>query len=116
MYCTDYSSFYSDKSLEKMTTNLPLLREKSISLEDALTDDDNIRHRLDYPQQKKEFWSYLLSYRNEIEELASFHLCAKHCQVAHESDWLFGSYNVCIPVYVNPAIRANGHFSNPLTV
>ncbi|EAW07717.1 uncharacterized protein ACLA_024320 [Aspergillus clavatus NRRL 1] len=85
-----------------MATSLPLLREQSISLEDALTDDDNILHRLDYPQKKKEFWLHLLSHRSEIEELASFHLRAKHCQVADEADWLFGSYNVCIPVNVNP--------------
>ena len=36
---------------------LPLLREDSISLVDALTDDDNILHRLDYPQKQAEFWS-----------------------------------------------------------
>lgn len=85
-----------------MTKSLPLLRGNSISLEDALTDDDNILHRLDYPQKKKEFWSHLLSHKSDIEELVSFHLRAKHCQIANENDWLFGSYNVCIPVYVNP--------------
>ena len=97
-----------------MTTTLPLLREKSISLEDALTDDDNILHRLDYPQQKEEFWSHLLSYRSEIEELTSFHLSAKHCQVSHEADWLFGSYNVCIPVHVNLPSEQTVIFRIPL--
>lgn len=85
-----------------MTTRLPLFRGNSISLEDALEDDDNILHRLDYPEKKKEFWSYLLSHKNDVEELVCFHLCAKHCQVADEAHWLFGSYNVCIPVYVDP--------------
>ncbi|PLN86910.1 kinase-like domain-containing protein [Aspergillus taichungensis] len=85
-----------------MTKSLPLLRGNSISLEDALTDDDNILHRLDYPQKQKEFWSHLLSHQSDIEELVSFHLRAKHCQIADETDWLSGSYNVCIPVYVSP--------------
>lgn len=81
--------------------SLPLLRGNSISLEDALTDDDNILHRLDYPQKQEEFWSYLLAHRNEIERVVSFHLRAKHCQNADQAHWLCGSYNVCIPVYTN---------------
>ncbi|KKK21845.1 hypothetical protein ARAM_002895 [Aspergillus rambellii] len=84
-----------------MTTTLPLLRGNNISLEDALTDDDNILHRLDYPQKKEELWSYFLSHKSDIEELVSFHLHAKHCRVSDEADWLFGSYNVCIPVYID---------------
>ena len=84
-----------------MTASLPLFRGNSISLEDALEDNDNILHRLDYPEKKKEFWSYLLSHKNDIEELVCFHLCANHCQVADEAHWLFGSYNVCIPVYID---------------
>ncbi|KAE8407861.1 hypothetical protein BDV37DRAFT_268992 [Aspergillus pseudonomiae] len=47
-----------------MTASLPLFRGNSISLEDALEDNDNILHRLDYPQKN--------------------------------------SYNVCIPVYIDP--------------
>ncbi|KAL1856003.1 hypothetical protein Plec18170_003870 [Paecilomyces lecythidis] len=81
---------------------LPLLRGNSISLEEALTDDDNILHRLDYPQKQRDFWSYLISHKNDIEALVSFHLRARYCQVVDESDWLFGSYNVCIPVRINP--------------
>lgn len=44
----------------------------------------------------------LLSHKSNIEAAVSFHLRAKHCQVADESNWLFSSYNVCVPVYVNP--------------
>lgn len=84
-----------------MPTTLPLLRGNSTSLEDALTDDDNILHRLEYPQKMNELWSHFLSHKNDIEELVSFHLGVEHCQVADENDWLFGSYNACIPVYIN---------------
>lgn len=82
--------------------SLPLLRGNSISLEDALIDDDNILHRLDYPQKQRDFCAHLLSHRRDIESAVSFHLRANHCQVADEADWLLGSYNVCIPVYINP--------------
>ncbi|RAK94065.1 hypothetical protein BO79DRAFT_241647 [Aspergillus costaricaensis CBS 115574] len=81
---------------------LPLLRGKSISLEDALADDDNILHRLDYPQKQQDFWSYLVSIRADIEATVAFHLSARYCRVDEESNWMFGSYNVCIPVWINP--------------
>ncbi|KAK2807306.1 hypothetical protein FQN50_005460 [Emmonsiellopsis sp. PD_5] len=84
-----------------MANTLPLLRGGSVSLEDALSDDDNVLHRLDYPKKQEEFWSYLVSRKSEIEAIVSFHLRAKHCQVVDESQWLYGSYNVCIPVYIN---------------
>ncbi|PYH92100.1 hypothetical protein BO71DRAFT_411241 [Aspergillus ellipticus CBS 707.79] len=79
---------------------LPLLRGNSISLEEALGEDDNILHRLDYPQQQKDFWSHLSSHKGDIEAVVAFHLSVEHCQVADEANWLFGSYNVCIPVDV----------------
>ncbi|KAE8152478.1 hypothetical protein BDV25DRAFT_150937 [Aspergillus avenaceus] len=85
-----------------MSINLPLLKGKSISLEAALNDDDNILHRLDYPEKQEIFWSYLISHKSDIEELVCFHLRAKRCKVADEEDWLSGSYNVCIPVYIDP--------------
>ncbi|KAJ5242245.1 uncharacterized protein N7469_000572 [Penicillium citrinum] len=66
-----------------------------IRLEDALTDDDNILHRLDYPLKMKIFCSYPLTHQHDIESLVSFYLC-----VADEVEWLFGSYNVFIPVYI----------------
>ncbi|PLB45671.1 hypothetical protein P170DRAFT_457965 [Aspergillus steynii IBT 23096] len=95
-------------------TTLPLLRGNSIALEDALTDDDNILHRLDYPRKQKEFWERLVSHKSEIEELVSFHLGAKHCRIGAEEDWMFGSYNVCIPVEVNPPSDERVLIRNPL--
>ncbi|PKY08415.1 hypothetical protein P168DRAFT_308444 [Aspergillus campestris IBT 28561] len=80
----------------------PLLGGKSACLEAALEDDDKILHRLDYPQKQREFWAYLVSFKNDIEATVAFHLRAKYCQVADEADWMCGSYNVCIPVAVNP--------------
>lgn len=95
------AAFYLVEEPSLMMTRLSLLRGNSISLEDALTDDDNILHRLDYPQKQRENWSYLLAHKSKIERVVSFHLRAEHCQVADQVDWLCGSYNVCIPVYIN---------------
>ncbi|PYI06695.1 hypothetical protein BO78DRAFT_314953 [Aspergillus sclerotiicarbonarius CBS 121057] len=83
-------------------TTLPLLRGNNVSLDDALADDDNILHRLDYPQKQKDFWSHLISLKAEIEATVAFHLRARCCEVADQADWMFGSYNVCIPVCINP--------------
>lgn len=80
---------------------LPLLRG-DITLGDALEDDDNILARLEYPQKKSDFWSYLSARKHEIEAVLLLHLRVKHCRVAEESSWISGSYNVCIPVYINP--------------
>ncbi|KAL2826672.1 hypothetical protein BDW59DRAFT_160863 [Aspergillus cavernicola] len=85
-----------------MATTLPILRGNTICLENALEDDDNILHRLHYPQKQEKFWPLLRSQRRDLEELVSFHVQAKHCQVADEPEWLSGSYNVCIPVSVDP--------------
>jgi hypothetical protein len=35
----------------------------------------------------------------------SFYLGVNLCEIADESDWLFRSYNVCIPVYINRPSR-----------
>ncbi|KAL1971002.1 hypothetical protein VTN77DRAFT_2836 [Rasamsonia byssochlamydoides] len=80
---------------------LPLLRGRSITLEDALEDDDNILARLDYPKKQASFWSHLSARKTEIEAVVWFHLGVEHCRVSEEDSWLFGSYNVCIPVYIN---------------
>ncbi|KAJ5976555.1 hypothetical protein N7481_010262 [Penicillium waksmanii] len=93
---------------------LPLLKGNFISLEDALTDDDNILHRLDYPQKLKAFCSDLLTHRRDIESLVSFHLGVKDCQVAEEADWLFGSYNVCIPIHIGRQSEERVLFRVPL--
>lgn len=88
-------------STSPMAKPLPLLRGGSVSLEEALADDDNVLHRLDYPQKQKKFWLYLVSHKSDIEAIVRFHLRVNCCRVFDESQWLFGSYNVCIPVSVN---------------
>jgi hypothetical protein len=80
---------------------LPLLRGDSVTLQEALEDDDNILARLDYPGRQKSFWSYLSAHKSGIEAAVSFHLGVSRCRVSEEDSWLFGSYNVCIPVSID---------------
>lgn len=57
----------SNRNIFEMTATLPLLRGISISLEDALTDDDNILDRLDYPQEQNNLCAYLLFHKSDVE-------------------------------------------------
>ncbi|KAJ5114183.1 hypothetical protein N7456_002717 [Penicillium angulare] len=94
---------------------LPLFNRKTeVTLEDALTEDDNILHRLDYPQKHKAFCSNLWDHKSDIEHLVSLHLGVKVCEAADQTDWLFGSYNVCIPVYINRPAADRVLFRIPL--
>jgi hypothetical protein len=52
---------------------LPLLKRR-IFLEEALEDDDNVLHLLDYPQKLKDFKSRLISLKAKIEATVAFHL------------------------------------------
>ncbi|KAI9807648.1 MAG: hypothetical protein M1825_005589 [Sarcosagium campestre] len=81
--------------------NLPLLRG-TISLDRALSDDDNMLNQILYPKQRDDFWRYLLDRRADIEDIVSFHVGRKPCEIASVDLWICGSYNVCIPVFISP--------------
>jgi len=86
-----------------MSYSLPLLR-RSITLKEALDDDDDILQELSYPDKRLEFYYYLLQHRKQIEDIVSFHLGVPNevCKVAAElKEWVHGSFNVCIPVYID---------------
>ncbi|PYI11224.1 hypothetical protein BO78DRAFT_303496 [Aspergillus sclerotiicarbonarius CBS 121057] len=85
-----------------MPTTLPLLH-KQITLASALDDDDNVLQELQYPEQRIQFYTYLLTNRSGIEAIVSHHLGlkGKHtCQIGEVKEWISGSFNVCIPVYI----------------
>ncbi|KAK2757372.1 hypothetical protein FQN54_004887 [Arachnomyces sp. PD_36] len=87
--------------------SLPLLRG-SVTLESALEDDDNMLQRLAYPEQRIDFFLYLWTHRSEIETLVSDHLGFSGmgmCRAGEVKDWIAGSFNVCIPVYVDEKAR-----------
>ncbi|KAL2869521.1 uncharacterized protein BJX67DRAFT_392056 [Aspergillus lucknowensis] len=85
-----------------MEETRPLLHGQ-ITLQSAIEDDGNVLLELSYPENRIQFYTYLLLHRNEIESIVSFHLGLsgkQSCRLGEVKEWLSGSFNVCIPVYV----------------
>jgi hypothetical protein len=72
------------------------------AIEEALTDDDNFLVRIAYPKQRQVFWNFLISQKSEIERIVSHHLHVTTSQIGDVNTWISGSFNVCIPVCINP--------------
>lgn len=90
-----------------MPTSLPLLKG-NITLQEALGEDDDILHQLSYPEKRLDFFYHLFKHRSEIKSIVSFHLGVPRdaCKVAEEfSEWVHGSFNACIPVYINGTFK-----------
>jgi hypothetical protein len=82
---------------------LPLLHG-SITLAAALDDDDNVLQEISYPEQRIQFFVYLLIHHSEIEAIVSYHLGLKKtetCRIGEVKEWIAGSFNVCVPVYID---------------
>ncbi|KAL5327716.1 hypothetical protein ACEPPN_005420 [Leptodophora sp. 'Broadleaf-Isolate-01'] len=96
-----------------MSDVLPLLKG-TIALEEALEEDDNLLVQLEYPRQKYEFYNYLFTHEAEIAAIVAFHFGVSKCEVGEAKTWMSGSYNVCIPVYINPPSDLRVLFRVPL--
>ena len=89
-----------------MSHSLPLLR-RTITLSEALDEDDDILNELSYPDKRLEFYCYLYQHRKDIEDIVAFHLGVPKdaCTVAVEfREWVHGSFNACVPVYINKSV------------
>ncbi|KAI1922967.1 hypothetical protein LOZ60_005452 [Ophidiomyces ophidiicola] len=86
----------------KIMRILPLLRGRTVTLEEALLEDDHILHHLEYPKKKEKFWELLGTHKSDIEEAVKFHLRIEGCCVTEEKEWQSGSFNVVIPVILSP--------------
>lgn len=80
---------------------LPLLKGR-VTMSTALSEDDNMAAQIRYPQQREEFLKHLSACKTEIEAIVLFHLRLKKCRIGEIGSWISGSYNICIPVYINP--------------
>ncbi|RAL06348.1 uncharacterized protein BO80DRAFT_460557 [Aspergillus ibericus CBS 121593] len=81
----------------------PLLRGE-ITYSTAKTEEVNVLHRLRYPDQRDEFFAYILEKRNWIEAVVAHHLnleSPNQCRMADFGNWQHGSFNLCVPVNVN---------------
>lgn len=83
-------------------STLPLLRGET-TLESALVQEEDMLLDLSYPDQRVDFFVWLYSHRSEIEDTVSHHLGLgpRNCRVGGVNEWIYGSFNVCLPVYVD---------------
>ncbi|OOF91462.1 hypothetical protein ASPCADRAFT_510270 [Aspergillus carbonarius ITEM 5010] len=96
--------------------SLPLLRGTT-TLESALEEEDDMLLALDHLEQRIDFFVALYSSRADIAQIAAGHLGLRSsdpCQLGGVKEWLHGSFNVCIPVYVNNQARPQAIIRFPL--
>lgn len=82
---------------------LPLIRGTT-TLENALEQEENMLLDLAYPELRIDFFVWLRLHCTEIEETVSYHLGligSEKCRLGEVKEWIHGSFNVCIPVYVD---------------
>jgi len=97
--------------------SLPLLTGR-ITLSEALDEEDNVLEKLSYPEKRLDFCSYLHTHTDEIKAIVSHHLGVPKdaCQVPWVDEWLHGSFNICIPIYINAAKRVMIRFPLPYKI
>lgn len=102
---------------------LPLIRGNT-TLEAALEEEEDMLLELDYPEQRVDFFLSIYTNREDVTKLASSHLglgCSETCRLGEVNEWLHGSFNVCIPIYVAkqgqpPVKRAMIRFTLPYKI
>ncbi|PWY93952.1 hypothetical protein BO94DRAFT_612638 [Aspergillus sclerotioniger CBS 115572] len=93
--------------------SLPLLRGTT-TLESALEEEEDMLLDLDYPEQRIDFFVSLYSRRTDIEKIAAGHLGLRSCRLGAVNEWIHGSFNVCIPIYVSDETRPRAVVRFPL--
>ncbi len=87
------------------TTLKPLeLLRREITYDDAIEEEENILQESTYPQQRLDLYVYFIRHKIELRAIVSRHLGltgSDTCRVADVQEWLQGSFNFCIPVYIN---------------
>lgn len=94
-------------SAEGGPKTLDLLRGK-IDLDTALNYDDNVLQLLSYPSQRLDFFVHLYIHRADIEAIVAHHLGfsrPSRCRTTEVKHWINGSFNVCVPVDIDPPFR-----------
>lgn len=79
----------------------PLLSGK-ITLSEAIDDESDVLRKLSYPEKRLDFYQFLQAHASEIQTIVSHHLGIPRdsCRTPWINEWLHGSFNVCIPIYV----------------
>lgn len=84
-----------------METTLPLL-QGTITLQEALEEDEEIVQNLSYPEKRAIFCLDLDRQRSQIAQVVSRHLNIPQdgLRLGEPREWIHGSFNLCIPVYI----------------
>ncbi|KAF4630033.1 hypothetical protein G7Y89_g8101 [Cudoniella acicularis] len=85
--------------------SLPLLRGR-VTMAEAIEEEENMIIRLAYPNQRFEFFLWLMGNRKDFEALVSHQLglsssSGEICRFGEVGEWRHGSFNVCIPIYID---------------
>ncbi|KAL9127660.1 MAG: hypothetical protein Q9217_003507 [Psora testacea] len=86
--------------------------------------EQNMLHQLTLPPERINFLRYLLAHKSEIETSVARHLglsSVEQCRLSPTEEWIHGSFNLCIPVYIEecgkrPGRRAIIRFPLPYKV
>jgi hypothetical protein len=87
----------------RLGLSLQTLRGK-ITYSEAADQEHNVLQRLTYWQKREEFIVYLLQHTREIEDIVSCYLRLRgteKCRLSTPEDWIHGSFNICLPVYID---------------
>ncbi len=85
-----------------MPVTLPLLCGK-ITYDEARQRETNTLLHLTYPNAQLEFYGFIDRRRELIQERVAHHLGLRSpsvCRVTHSTNWMHGSFNLCIPVTI----------------
>ncbi|KAJ4512100.1 hypothetical protein HRR83_006057 [Exophiala dermatitidis] len=73
-------------------------------IQDLEEEDDNMLIHMEWDRLEEEFLQYLETERPTIKTIVAQHLNLKAhqtCSVAKRYEWMGGTYNVCIPVFIS---------------
>jgi len=98
----ELSVFNANNPTMSRGVTLPLLRGTT-TFQSRVEEEEDMLLALDYPEQRIEFFVSLYSKRADIVDIVSYHLgltLSDTCWLGEVSEWIHGSFNVCIPVYI----------------
>ncbi|PWY88239.1 hypothetical protein BO70DRAFT_350627 [Aspergillus heteromorphus CBS 117.55] len=110
--CTSGGIWAMDLAAEMMSVPTTLKRRRllrgEITYSAAKERETNVLHMLGYWDQRNQFFEDIRRNSHLVEATVAHHLSlksARHCRVADSEEWLSGTFNVCIPVYVDEGKR-----------
>lgn len=93
----------ADSERPDTSATLPLMRGR-ITLKDALDEEENMLFPLAYHGQRFDFFVWIHKHREAFSALVSHHLGLsgdETCRFGEVKEWKHGSFNVCIPIYID---------------